>query len=229
MAAFFSFHLLFVVLKRTVKISVERNKRFHSLWVIGIIINVMVPTQPLEAVVSMHIIRHLLSVSYWHDRLQQLFWTFSHIKQNQQNYLRSPLEEALNLGFSYRFQFCVKLKTWWHLLNVFEDDPVTLDSIFPFSGSLLAPRKGPNLCCWSKAVLGCFHDYSHGWGKDAGTDARIEGNKYAPTFIHAQLKCCRLAWRTPPNTQSKDSYKMCSLPFPNSPATGTLGPLLRAL
>lgn len=130
MAAFFSFHLLFVVLKRTVKISVERNKRFHSLWVIGIIINVMVPTQPLEAVVSMHIIRHLLSVSYWHDRLQQLFWTVSHIKQNQQNYLRSPLEEALNLGFSCPFQFCVKLKIWWHLLNVFEDDPVTLDSIF---------------------------------------------------------------------------------------------------
>lgn len=47
MAALFSFHLLFMVLKIIVKISVERNKRFHSLWVIGIIINVMVPTQPL--------------------------------------------------------------------------------------------------------------------------------------------------------------------------------------
>lgn len=116
-----------MVLKRIVKISVERNKSFHSLWVIGIIINVMVPTQ---AVVSVHIIRHLLSVSYWRDRLQQLFWTFSHIKQNQQNCLRSPLEEALNLGFSCPFHFSVKLKIWWHLLNVLEDDPVT-SAFFP--------------------------------------------------------------------------------------------------
>lgn len=64
MAAFFSFHLLFMALKRIVKIFVERNKCFYSLRVTGIIINVMVPTQPLQAVLSMHIIRHLLSVSY---------------------------------------------------------------------------------------------------------------------------------------------------------------------
>lgn len=64
MAALFSFHLLVMVLKRIVKISMERNKCFRSLWVIGIIINVMVPTQPFQAVLSMHTIRHLLSVSY---------------------------------------------------------------------------------------------------------------------------------------------------------------------
>lgn len=64
MPALFSFHLLFMVLKRIVKISVEGNKRFHSLWVIAVIINVMVPTQLLWAAVSMHIIRHLLSASY---------------------------------------------------------------------------------------------------------------------------------------------------------------------
>lgn len=59
MTAFFSFHLLFMALKRIIKIFVERNKCFHSLWVIGIIINVMVPTQPLQAVLTMHIIMHL--------------------------------------------------------------------------------------------------------------------------------------------------------------------------
>lgn len=106
-----------------------------------------------------------LPASYWHDRLQQLFWTFSHTKQNQQNCFRSPLEEVLNLGFSCPFQFYVKLKIWWHLLNIFEDEPVTPD-VFPFSVSLLAPWLGPNLCCWNKAVLGCFHDYSLSWRKD---------------------------------------------------------------
>lgn len=44
MTLLFPFHLLFTVLKKIVKISVERKKRFYSLWVTGITINVMVPT-----------------------------------------------------------------------------------------------------------------------------------------------------------------------------------------
>lgn len=141
-----------MVLERVVKISVERNQRFHSLWVTAVIINVMVPTQPLWAVVSMHIIRHLLSASYWHDRLQQRFWTFSHIKQTQENCPRSSSEEALNLGFSCPLQFLCEIKDFMTLAKCIKGWPC---------------HPGKCFC------LLCISPCPHGWDQTSAVGARL--------------------------------------------------------